>query len=167
MFSHGLKYTNPEDCEEAAIIAAAMMDDSEDEDDLDDDLVEGAHFADHHFTSDELEWIEKYYVNSKNFMMCFGLKFYNDDDCQEAKAIVRSFLSDPHQHKDEDESMDVDDDGDEGIAGPADHHFTSAELRAIKGDYGSVEMFMLSYGLKYYNEEDCREAKAIARVLVG
>ncbi|MDI1488026.1 MAG: hypothetical protein OHK93_007300 [Ramalina farinacea] len=51
-----------------------------------------SHFADHHFSEDELEWIEKHYDYSSNFLMSFGLKFYDDEDCQEGKLIVQQFM---------------------------------------------------------------------------
>ncbi|KAL7816107.1 hypothetical protein V8C44DRAFT_323995 [Trichoderma aethiopicum] len=63
-------------------------DEEEDENDFE------RHLADHHFDARQLDWIEENYRDSATFMYSFGLKFYDDDDCQEAKAILRSFMSD-------------------------------------------------------------------------
>jgi len=51
-----------------------------------------SHFADHHFSKEELEIIEQGWGNSENFMLSFGLKFYKDEDCKEAKAIVQGMM---------------------------------------------------------------------------
>jgi hypothetical protein len=50
--------------------------------------------ADYHFDERSLDWIEKHYGNSRNFMFSHGLKFYDDDDCAEAQAIVRAIMED-------------------------------------------------------------------------
>ena len=51
-----------------------------------------SHAADYHFSEAELEWIEKHYGYSSNFLMTFGLKFYDDGDCQEGKRIVQQSM---------------------------------------------------------------------------
>lgn len=56
--------------------------------DDDDELSLEGHQADYNFSSSQLDWIEKFYGNSENFMVSYGLKFYDDDDLEEAKAIV-------------------------------------------------------------------------------
>merc|ERR1712213_77306 len=44
---------------------------------------------------------------------------------------------------------------------------TRLTWREIKDGWGSSTNFMLSYGLKPYNEEDCEEALEISRSLKG
>ena len=51
------------------------------------------HLADHHFDEHQLRWIEENFRDSANFMHSFGLKFYNDDDCESAKKIARSLMN--------------------------------------------------------------------------
>jgi hypothetical protein len=36
--------------------------------------------------------MNKEYGNSINFMFSYGLKFYDDDDCDEAKLILRAIM---------------------------------------------------------------------------
>lgn len=86
-----------EDREEGRAILRAIMRQEKDEVGLEDDSDLQGHMADYHFTAPELAFIEKGYVNSENFMLSFGLKFYNDEDCQEAKAIVRAFMTDDEE----------------------------------------------------------------------
>ena len=49
-----------------------------------------SHVADYHFSSIELDWIKAHYGYSSRFLQCYGLKFYDDDDCREGKAIVQA-----------------------------------------------------------------------------
>ena len=58
----------------------------------------GSHFADHYFSKEQLDWIQKHYRHSGNFLIIHGLKFYNDDDCKEGVAIARTFMSDDGAH---------------------------------------------------------------------
>jgi hypothetical protein len=53
----------------------------------------GGHAADYYFSKDELIWIEKNFGNSASFLVTYGLKFYNDDDCKEGKQIVQAMMS--------------------------------------------------------------------------
>lgn len=64
-----------------------------------------AHVADYNFTSDELDFIERGWGNSEMFMLSYGLKFYKDGDCEEAKAIVRALMADS-----DDEDSDAEED---------------------------------------------------------
>lgn len=46
------------------------------------------HMVDYLFDEESLEWIEKNYGNSMNFMYSYGLKFYDNNDCREAQNIA-------------------------------------------------------------------------------
>lgn len=52
------------------------------------------HLADYHFSEAELIWIEENFGNSASFLMTYGLKFYDDDDCVEGKRIVQAMMRD-------------------------------------------------------------------------
>jgi hypothetical protein len=70
-------------------------DDDEDDTDgflqeLEDDPM--SHFADYNFSPAELRWIEKHYQYSSRFMLSYGLKPFEQEDCDEAKAIVRAMM---------------------------------------------------------------------------
>ncbi|KAL8927868.1 MAG: hypothetical protein Q9172_001168 [Xanthocarpia lactea] len=51
-----------------------------------------SHFADRHFSAEELDWIKKHHGHSANFLLSYGLKFYDDEDCEQGKAIIQAFL---------------------------------------------------------------------------
>jgi len=78
-------------------------DEDEDEDNIEkysDDFLQEleddpmSHLADYNFSSAELEWIQKHYQHSSNFMLSYGLKPFEQEDCDEAKAIVRAIIED-------------------------------------------------------------------------
>ncbi|KAK3643038.1 hypothetical protein LTR56_010412 [Elasticomyces elasticus] len=103
---HGLKMHNDEDREEGRSIMRAFMSndgsddddkDSEEEDEEDSFLREleedpMSHVGDYHFTSVQLDWIEKHYRHSGEFLISYGLKPYKDEDCEDGAAIVQSFM---------------------------------------------------------------------------
>jgi hypothetical protein len=118
--AHLLKIHDEEDRAEGRRIVRAMMhdsdgdgDDDEDEDDEEDDDDESftisytngrgakpiiahdeGHMADYHFSEKELIWIEENFGNSASFLAIYGLKFYDDDDCEEGKRIAQGMMSD-------------------------------------------------------------------------
>ena len=53
-----------------------------------------SHAADYHFSEKELKWMKKHYKNATNFLYSYGLKFYDDDDCREGKAILQGLMAD-------------------------------------------------------------------------
>ncbi|OAL46159.1 hypothetical protein IQ07DRAFT_478719, partial [Pyrenochaeta sp. DS3sAY3a] len=84
---HGLHINKEEDRAEGRLILRAF-------EEADDESDPEAHLADYNFTEDELNWIEKHFKNSKQFMICYGLKFYKDDDLEEAKHIAELMMAD-------------------------------------------------------------------------
>src|SRR5271154_679054 len=113
--AHLLKIHDEEDRAEGRRIVRAMMHDSDDsygDGDGDDDdgsftisYTNGrgakpiiphdeGHMADYHFSEKELIWIEENFGNSASFLAIYGLKFYDDDDCEEGKRIAQAMMSD-------------------------------------------------------------------------
>jgi hypothetical protein len=84
----------------SAPIAQAGDSEEDEESDIDGDsfLAEleadpMSHLADYNFTDKELKWIKKHYDYSSKFMLSFGLKPFVQEDCDEAKAIIKAFMS--------------------------------------------------------------------------
>ena len=78
-------------------------DENEDEDDDDNDASSfireledhpESHAADYHFSNAQLDWIKKHYDYSSNFLLSYGLKFYDDEDCKEGVRIVSQLIED-------------------------------------------------------------------------
>lgn len=51
-----------------------------------------SHVADHHFSEQELDWIKLHYRHSGNFLLSYGLKPFDDDDCREGKTILEGIM---------------------------------------------------------------------------
>ena len=111
--AHLLSIHDEEDRAEGQRIVRAMMD-ADHDDDCDDDgdgddesfnisytggrgaksiipHAEG-HMADYHFSEPELVCIEEIFGNSASFLVSYGLKFYDDDDCKEGKRIAQAMM---------------------------------------------------------------------------
>jgi len=94
LLEHSLNIYKEEDRAEGRTILRAYMDEDTFNDISEDDELDLlGHQADHNFSPAQLHWIERYYGNSEKFMLCYGLKFYNDDDIEEAKAIVNAVMA--------------------------------------------------------------------------
>jgi hypothetical protein len=52
------------------------------------------HRADYAFTDGQLDWIEKNYNNTEQFMVSYGLKFYDDRDLELAMGVVETIMKD-------------------------------------------------------------------------
>lgn len=100
---HGLNIHKEEHREEGRQILRTLMVEDASEDELNEEASEesedemfdfAGHQADYNFTHSQLEWIGKHYGNSENFMICFGLKFYKDEDLDEAKRIAEIMMND-------------------------------------------------------------------------
>ena len=51
-----------------------------------------SHFADRHFSDDQLDWIKEHYRHSANFLSTHGLKFHDDGDCRAGSKLVEMFM---------------------------------------------------------------------------
>lgn len=117
LLSYELSVYKKDDREEGRRILRSLMEDfeaetnvSEDSDD-DDQSVESndfladleqdptSHVADYKFSADQLDFVKSHYGHSGHFMRCYGLKPWDDDDCDEAVSIVKAFMSDPEDEK--------------------------------------------------------------------
>lgn len=63
----------------------AILEDAENDSD--------SHYADHYFNEDQLDYIEFHYRHSGNFMMCYGLEPWDEEDCREAIDIVEELMA--------------------------------------------------------------------------
>ncbi|KAJ1323140.1 hypothetical protein MN608_11286 [Microdochium nivale] len=143
----------------SGMVGLGMTNDDSDDDDGGDDILRQISPADYAFTDKQLDWIRAEYGNSETFMLSHGLKFYKDEDVEEAQAIAAVMMDDSG-----------DDDGDGSEFDPeghfADHAFTEKQLDWIEKEFGNSMTFMLAHGLKFYDDDDIKEARAIADRLV-
>ena len=100
----GLSIYKEEDRAEGRLIMRAIMEQDQDHDgeggngdnsflrELEEDPM--SHMADYSFSAEQLDWIKKHYKHSANFLHSYGLKPFEDGDCQEGKAIVQAMMDD-------------------------------------------------------------------------
>jgi hypothetical protein len=67
-------------------------DDDEEEEEEEEEWNPEGHMADRHFDHETLDWIEKHFKHSANFMYSCGLKFYDDEDCRQAVKIAKAMM---------------------------------------------------------------------------
>jgi hypothetical protein len=82
--------------EEGKELVRALMEHDELSEADDEDEAEwdpAGHQVNYAFGEKELEFIEKQWGNSENFLLSFGLKSYNDEDVEEDKAIVKALMT--------------------------------------------------------------------------
>jgi hypothetical protein len=123
------------------------------------------------FTEQERKWLKDNYGGEYRFLRQHGLSIYKGEDREQGREIVRSTMAgDSEQSKSEDEmdDGDYDEDGEWDPEGHfADRFFTASELDFIERTWGNSQVFMESYRLKFYDDEDCREATSLVRTLMG
>lgn len=67
-------------------------DEGEEEESEDEDAGLTGHMTDYLFDHETLDFLEKHYGTSLGFMETFCLKFYDGDDCEEAKRIAKAMM---------------------------------------------------------------------------
>lgn len=118
------------------------------------------------YTAEEKQWMREHYGNEFKFLQAYQLSIYKEEDREEGKAILKALMNGSDRDAESEDEEPEDEFLAEIEADPmshvADYHFNEAQLKAIKTHYGHSGNFMLSYGLKPFNDEDCEEAKQIA-----
>ncbi|KAH6525675.1 hypothetical protein HBI56_072660 [Parastagonospora nodorum] len=113
------------------------------------------------YTAEENAFLKKHYQSEFHFLMQYGLKVFNEQDREEGRGILRAIMREDEDSEDEESNDEWDPEGHQ-----ADYNFTERQLDWIEKHYRNSEHFMLSYGLKFYDEEDLEEAKAIAEAIM-
>jgi hypothetical protein len=122
------------------------------------------------YTSEEKQWLKKYYGDEFKFLLMYGLKIHNEEDRAEGRAIMRALAREDENNDDDDqddEIVEVDDDEEEededsDLDGHfADYHFNEEELDWIEKHYRNSANFLISYGFKFYDDQDCAAAKRL------
>ncbi|KAH9862849.1 hypothetical protein J1614_010942 [Plenodomus biglobosus] len=129
-------------------------------------ITSGQHAAP--YTPEETAFLKENYGSEFHFLVQHGLKIHVQEDREEGRAILRAIMRKVEVSEDE-EIDDKEDDFDESEfqGHQADYNFTHPQLVWIEKNYRNSELFMLSYGLKFYNNEDVQEAKAIVKAMMN
>lgn len=142
------------------------------------------------YTDYEKQWLKVHYGGEYNFLKNLGLSIFKEEDREEGRDITRELMkqegeSDSGESKDDSESRqeaqdivrqmmedeeDSEDDTDyygatfgHDLDGHlADYHFDEKTLNWIGKHFRNSRNFMTSYGLKFYDDDDCKEAVKLA-----
>ncbi|GAB1319250.1 hypothetical protein MFIFM68171_09460 [Madurella fahalii] len=112
------------------------------------------------YTADEKSWLRKHWGGEFKFLLAHGLNIHKDEDREEGQRMVRATMANGDEN---DGEAELSQNAWDPQGHFADHHFSGEELEIIERGWATFENFMLSFGLKFYKDEDFREAKAIVR----
>ncbi len=127
-------------------------------------------------TQEEKQWLKDKYRGEFHFLRSYGLSIYKEEDRDEGRRILRALMDDSS-----DAASDGASDGaseasstnsflreleNDPTSHAADYHFSESELNWIKAEFGHSGHFLRCYGLKFYDDEDCREGKAIVQAMI-
>jgi hypothetical protein len=122
------------------------------------------------YTTEEKAYLKAKWGDEFHFLRDHGLKISKEDDREEGRLILRALkqqddLDKEEEDEAEDEEEDEEDDEDEfdQFQGhQSDYNFTHEQLDWIEKHYDNSEAFMITYGLKFYDDDDLKEARLIA-----
>lgn len=114
------------------------------------------------YTAEEAAFVKKNYGSESHFLILHGLRIHVQEDCEEGRAILRAIIREDGTSSDEEEDdKEFNFDEESEFEGhQADYNFTGRQLDWIEKHYRNSEQFVISYGLKFYNDEDLHEAES-------
>ncbi|USP77744.1 hypothetical protein yc1106_05018 [Curvularia clavata] len=120
------------------------------------------------YTDEEKSFLKTNFRDEYHFLLQHGLKIHSDEDRAEGRRILRAIMREDDEEDSDGEPEDDEDDGSEfDLEGhQADYNFSAEQLDWIGEHYGNSEAFMISYGLRFYDDDDLEEAKVIADAMM-
>lgn len=115
---------------------------------------------------DEKRFLKTNFRDEFHFLREHGLNIHKEEHREEGRALLRALMAQDEEDEEQDGDQGEDEDDYDFERHLADHHFTEEQLDFIERGYGSSMAFMHSFGLKFYNDEDCEEAKAIVEAFM-
>jgi hypothetical protein len=121
-------------------------------------------------TAEEKDWLKHKsgFGDEFQFLRAHGLSIYKEEDREEGRRIIRAFkIRDDEEEEEEEEDEGGEDEEWDPTGHQADYAFTQEELEFMEEGWGTSENFLLSYGLKFHNDEDLEEGRAIAQAMMA
>ncbi|KAH6644237.1 hypothetical protein C7974DRAFT_325674 [Boeremia exigua] len=119
------------------------------------------------YTAVEKAFLKAHWRDEYHFLLPHGLHIHKEEDRAEGRAILRSLMEAEETYDSDGDDEEFSDDESQFRGHQADYNFSEKQLEWIETHYGNSEVFMLSYGLKFYDDDDVEEAKAIANVMMA
>lgn len=118
-------------------------------------------------TKDEKKWLKDNWGGEFHFLQSYCLSIYKEEDREEGRSIMRALMEDDNEDDHDDGNTFLRELEEDPTSHVADYHFSAKELDWIATHYKHSGNFLLSYGLKPFDNEDCREGKSIVQSLMG
>lgn len=124
------------------------------------------------YTAAEKAWLKKHYGGEFRFLQVHQLHIHNEEDRAEGRAIMRTMRAkendhdedmDEEEYEDEEEEEEDDDDSLDLDNHFADYLFNEKELDWIEKNHRDSATFLWTYGLKFYDAEDCAAAQDLVK----
>ena len=141
------------------------------------------------YTDEEKAWLKQHFKTEFHFLRQHGLSIYKDEDREEGKTLLRSFIADgrsdarsegqtekdfddisardDEDEEEEEEDSFLDDLEADPMSHMADYKFSIEELDWIKKHYKHSANFLRSYGLKPFDDEDVDEGQSIVKAMMS
>ncbi|KAI4175033.1 MAG: hypothetical protein LQ346_008145 [Caloplaca aetnensis] len=123
-------------------------------------------------TQEEKQWLKDNYRGEFHFLRAYGWSIYKEEDRDEGRRTLRALMEDSSDGASDgaSETSSTNSSLRDLENGPtshaADYHFSESELNWIKAEFGHSGHFLRCYGLKFYDDEDCREGRAIVQAMI-
>ena len=126
------------------------------------------------YTEEEKEWLKQNWGGEFRFLRAHLLKIHDEQDRAEGRRIVRAMMHDSDDEEDiESFTLSYTNGRGAKLIVPyadrhmADYHFSEKELISIEKHFGNSASFLMTYGLKFYDDDHCKEGKRIAQAMMG
>ena len=120
-------------------------------------------------TQAEKKWLKDNFKDEFHFLRDYQLSIYKEEDRAEGRRIMRALIKADQEDKEEDndsENSFLQELEDDPTSHVADYHFSSDELDWIKKHFKHSGNFLVVYGLKPFDDGDCREGKSILQSMM-
>ncbi|GAB1742571.1 hypothetical protein NU219Hw_g8112t1 [Hortaea werneckii] len=126
------------------------------------------------YTTTEKEWLKQHWGDEFHFLQAYGLNIHKEEDREEGRSIARAIIlgEDVDQEDDDDDDAESEnsflaDLESDPMSHLADRFFDEAQLDWIKKHYRHSANFLLSYGFKPFDDEDCKQGVKVCRSLMA
>ncbi|KAK4696919.1 hypothetical protein P7C71_g1082, partial [Lecanoromycetidae sp. Uapishka_2] len=114
------------------------------------------------YTTEEKQWLKENFKDEFHFLRMYGYSILDEEDRAEARQLGH----DKDDESSDDDSTFLPELEEHSESHTADYKFSATELKWIKKHFGYSSNFLYSYGLQFYDDEDCKEGKAILSELM-
>lgn len=128
------------------------------------------------YTTSEKAWLKVAFGGEFKFLRMFGLSIYDEEDREEGRSIARGFVAQDAGEEEEEDVFKGEEEDEENqfladieadpMSHIADYQFNEQQLECIQRHRRHSRNFLETYGLKPWENGDCKEGAAIAQAFM-